>query len=143
MSNEPYHRYRLYPAYKANRRAAPPRAPRKPRAPAAAAPLLRVSFILPASIAFAVAPGLHRSGIEVSPLNTASVGRQTNDARLPFRIAAAFLQEVTPQGHPPYSVSAQFTTSAEPGRDCWCMTYLDGHVLVARTSDDPMIFTAP
>lgn len=138
--NEPYFRYRLYPGYKANRRSAPPRAPRQPRAPAQAAPLLRVSFIMPASIAFAVAPGLHHSGVDVSPLNTASVGRQTNDAKLPFSIAAAFLQEVS-KGHPPYSVAVQFTTSAEPGREWWRMTYLDGHVLVARTSDEPMVFT--
>lgn len=144
MSNEPFHRYRLLPSYKANRNGGPParKTDRRqgPRKPAPATPHLRVGFIMPASIAFALAPGLHRSGMEISNLNTASVQRETADRLVPFGIAAAFLQEVTPKGHPPYSVAVALTSSAEPGRDWWRLAYVDGHVFVARTSVEPMIF---
>lgn len=146
--NEPYHRYRLLPSYKANRNGGPParKTDRRqgPRKAATETPHLRVGFIMPPTIAFAVAPGLHRTGVEVSPMSTASVQRETADRRVPFGIAAAFLQAVTPKGHPPYSVAAALTSSEHPvERDWWRLAYVDGQVVVARTSVEPMIFPSP
>jgi hypothetical protein len=153
MTNEPYHRYRLFPAYKANRIYAPARRPRQveKRALPAPNPELRFIFRLPDDLGFAVAPGPTKIiGVTVTIADQVEVIGHGRDWL--FAQAAAFIRSIA-KSYGPRAITGVLSCPAMPGttvsgpmRPAISETYTveivsgDPVVIISKVAMRPLVF---
>ncbi len=117
---------------------------RKPVTPTHEAPELRLAFLLPPALAFALSEGDQGGGIELGPLNNVAVTLKTFNRDRLFENAARWLRRVIPKGMPPMSFAATMTSSNDhAARMKWWLAVVDGHVFATISPVGPLIFPAP
>lgn len=125
-----------------------PPPPLAPRARGDERPVVRLTFMLPSTLARSAPPGARAGhGVAVKAAGLIEIVSVSREAS--FAAAAAFLRRIA-RAHVPFSVAATLATTArareedrfEKPIDRYELVYVDGHVIAARTSLKPAIYAA-
>lgn len=104
-------------------------------------PEIRLTFLLPATLAFAVTEGTYGFGVRVRAGGLVEIKSWSRDHVCD--LAAEFLQRIG-RHHPPVSIAGRMTSSAREGwQDSYEITLIDGHVVIVRAALKPAVYAAP